>query len=149
MPRLQRTHKDRQIARRFAPSGIELVIDALATYRITRLATVDTIPAAVAFRERVTRWSRTSGHPAVEELVHCPWCVGFWIAATVVVARRSAGPAWDRVARVLALSAASGMIAHYLSDEVVEVKAADADAGPSPLDRETRVEQGLDAINVG
>ena len=117
-------HGHRQ-AQRPAVSAIELVVDALAAYRITRLASVDTFPAAVAVRDRISRWARASGHHAVDEFVHCPWCIGFWIAAAVVVTRTSSTRAWDPVARTLAISAAAGVIAHYLSDDVVQVKPAE------------------------
>ena len=103
-------------------TATELAVDALAAYRLTRLVTVDTVPAAVAARSRVTGWARSSGHPAIEELIHCPWCIGFWIASAVVVARAVTGRFWSPIARVLAFSAASGIVAHYLSDEVVQVK---------------------------
>lgn len=113
----------------FAPrldvTAMELAVDALAAYRLTRLANVDTFPAAVMVRDRVTRWARESGHPAVDDLVHCPWCIGFWIAGGVVLTRAVAGRGWEPIARTLAISAASGVIAHYLADEVVQVKPAE------------------------
>jgi hypothetical protein len=104
------------------PDPIELAIDALAVYRLTRLATIDTFPAARSLRDRLSRWSTESGHPAVEELVHCPWCIGFWIASGVVAVRAGTPRAWSPLARALALSAAAGVIAHHLSDEVVQLK---------------------------
>jgi hypothetical protein len=108
--------------RRTRTEPVELAIDALAAYRLTRLATVDTFPAAASVRERVSRWARRSGHPALDELVHCPWCIGFWISAGVVVVRAGTPRAWSPLARALAFSAAAGVIAHHLSDEVVQLK---------------------------
>jgi hypothetical protein len=101
---------------------VDLAVDALAVYRLTRLATVDTFPAAASARERVTRWARNNDRPAVEELIHCPWCIGFWIATGAVLVRAATPRAWGPFARALALSAAAGVIAHHLSDEVVQLK---------------------------
>src|SRR3954452_23505517 len=84
--------------------ALTLVVDALATYRLTRLASVDTLPLAAAPRNRLTRWAREHDRPAVEELIHCPWCIGFWISAAVTVVRLRSSRAWDPLARALALS---------------------------------------------
>jgi Protein of unknown function (DUF1360) len=130
----------RRHAPRFEVSATELLVDALAAYRLTRLANVDTFPAAATVRDRVTGWARESGHPTIEELVHCPWCIGFWIAAAVVTTRKSGGRVWDPIARTLAISAASGMIAHSLSDEVVQVKPVASEEQPPVVEslREVR-----------
>lgn len=91
-----------------------LVIDALATFRLTRLIIEDTITAPL--REKVKyqamREVDTPGMAAkIETLLSCPWCVGFWVACGVVTARTVAPRLWDPAARVLALSAATGIIA--------------------------------------
>jgi hypothetical protein len=101
---------------------IDLAVDALAVYRLTRLATVDTFPAAASARDRISSWARASGRPAVDELIHCPWCIGFWISAGVVLVGAGMPRAWNPLARALALSAVAGVIAHHLSDEVVQLK---------------------------
>jgi hypothetical protein len=101
---------------------VALAVDALAVYRLTRLATVDTFPAAASARDRITRWTRETDRPAIEELIHCPWCIGFWIATGVVLVRAGLPRPWSPLARALALSAAAGVIAHHLSDEVVQLK---------------------------
>jgi hypothetical protein len=124
--RRTRAHARRRVGS-YDGSATQLVVDALAAYRLTRLANVDTFPAAVALRDRFTAWARDSGHPALDELVQCPWCIGFWIAAGVVATRASGVRGWDPLARALALSAASGVIAHYLSDDVVQVKPAESE----------------------
>jgi hypothetical protein len=108
--------------RRRRTDPVDLAVDALAAYRLTRLATVDTFPAAASVRDRVSRWARRSGRPALDELVHCPWCIGFWISAGVVLVRAGMPRAWNPLARALAFSAAAGVIAHHLSDEVVQLK---------------------------
>lgn len=86
-----------------------LLVDALATYRLARLVTTDTLPPAKAFRAAIIR--RYGPESAVAELVHCPWCVGVWAAAGVVTARRIAPRMWDPVATGLALAAAAGWLA--------------------------------------
>jgi hypothetical protein len=101
---------------------VALAVDALAVYRLTRLATVDTFPAVASARDRITRWAQENDRPAIEELIHCPWCIGFWIATGVVLARAGLPRSWSPAARALALSAAAGVIAHHLSDEVVQLK---------------------------
>jgi Protein of unknown function (DUF1360) len=108
--------------RRRTGDPVDLAVDALAVYRLTRLATVDTFPVAAAARERVTRWARETDRASIEELIHCPWCIGFWIATGVVLARAGLPRSWSPAARALALSAAAGVIAHHLSDEVVKLK---------------------------
>jgi hypothetical protein len=116
----------RPVASSSLPAGdaaVQLLVDGLAAYRLTRLVTVDTLPVAVAVRERLTRWSRRSGHTAVAELVECPWCIGFWVALGVVVLRRMSDRTWPSAARTLAVSTIVGIVAAYLSDDVVQVKA--------------------------
>jgi hypothetical protein len=117
------------------PDPLVLLTDVLATYRLTRLATVDVI--AEPARRAVLR--RTGALPAdatVEEdprvtqdvvedleepprlatLVTCRWCAGVWIAAGVSVARLVAPAVWDPVARGLALSAGAVLLARLEDD---------------------------------
>ncbi len=117
---------------------LELGLDALAAYRLTRLATADVITRPA--RARVIRWSylRAPGWmadprqmteldwdelpedddnaPKVAAFVKCRWCAGMWISLGVVVARRYAPRAWDPLARALAISAAAALLAR-LEDE--------------------------------
>lgn len=91
-----------------------LAVDALAAFRLTRLATEDTIgrPFRHAVIDRAERISPKAGEWA-EELVTCPWCIGFWIACGVVVARRAAPRAWAPVAEAFALSGVTGLLAKH------------------------------------
>lgn len=107
---------------------LELVVDGLAAYRLTRLATADVISEPWR-RSAVDRLvSNGSEEPAEGEtaqevvdamaeppklarLLTCRWCAGMWIAAGVVGARTVAPRAWSPVARTLALSAAATLIA--------------------------------------
>lgn len=104
-----------------------LVVDALATYRLVRLATADVISESV--RMAVVRGVGTDvpGAPgevtaqeAVEDmdvppklatLVTCRWCAGVWIGAGVTAARHLAPRAWDVAARGLALSSVAVLLA--------------------------------------
>lgn len=105
---------------------LELLIDGLATYRLTRFATADVL--SEPFRQAVLRRvgidppapeAGTSAQELVEAdddpprlatLVTCRWCAGMWIAAGVVVARTAAPRAWTPVARGLALSAGAVLL---------------------------------------
>ena len=112
---------------RTPPPWYELAVDALATYRLTRLATADVIsePARMALLRRVGAdpppgEADPSAQEVVEAMDHpprlatlitCRWCAGMWIAGGVAVARRTAPAAWDPVARGLALAAAAVLLA--------------------------------------
>jgi hypothetical protein len=105
---------------------LELLVDGLATYRLTRFATADVL--SEPFRQAVLRRvgvdppepdTRPSAQELVEAdddppklatLVTCRWCAGVWIAAGVVVARTAAPRAWTPVARGLALSAGAVLL---------------------------------------
>lgn len=79
------------------------VIDALATYRLTRLVTRDRITAR--YRDAIR-----GPYDGGEHFVDCPWCVGMWIAFGVVAARRLAPALWSPVATALAFSAVAGIV---------------------------------------
>jgi hypothetical protein len=110
-------------------STIDLVIDALATYRLTRLATVDAIGEPL--RQSIVRRALGtdvdgagdegpsaqelvedhSDPPRIATLVTCRWCASVWIAVGVVGARRWM-PSWgDPAARAFALSAVAVLVA--------------------------------------
>jgi hypothetical protein len=109
-----------------------LVVDALATYRLVRLATADMISEPV--RMAVVRSTGAdvpeeeppaTAQEVVEDmdvppklatLVTCRWCAGVWIAAGVTAARHLAPRTWDVAARGLALSAAAVLLARLESD---------------------------------
>lgn len=71
-------------------TGIELVVLALATYRLTRLIYKDDI--ADPIRLRIEGEQFNSDHPkraAVAEWLHllitCPYCVGVWAAGVLIL----------------------------------------------------------------
>ena len=81
---------------------IELAVDALATYRLTRLVVVDTITEPL--RERVPEGT------FVGRLIDCPWCVGVWVGMGVALARHAFPRQWEPVARGLALASAAALL---------------------------------------
>ena len=84
----------------------DLIVDALAVFRLTRLATTDTFPPVMHARWRLMRRFPDGSWPV--ELIECPWCMSFWIGLGVVVMRRS--PWWRPVALALASSAVAGLL---------------------------------------
>lgn len=93
-----------------------LAVDALSVFRLTRLVTGDKITEPLRDQLHRAAWRADSIPVAkkIETLVSCPWCVSWWIAVMVVSARRLAPSMWDPVARALAFSAATGLIAENL-----------------------------------
>ncbi|HEU5149033.1 MAG TPA: DUF1360 domain-containing protein [Iamia sp.] len=112
-----------------SPSSLDLVVDSLAAYRLTRLATIDVVgePARQAILRRVgiaEPVADGTAHPNAEAmvdadpappklatLVTCRWCAGIWVAVGVGAARRWAPRAWSPVAWGLALSAGAALLA--------------------------------------
>lgn len=112
-----------------------LVLDALATYRLTRLATADTIltaPREAVVRYAYARWRPAgyleaeqladvdgwaavaeddAGAPKLATLVTCRWCAGMWVGLGVVAARRLCPRLWPPLARALAYSAGAALLA--------------------------------------
>jgi len=112
---------------------LTLVVDVLATYRLTRLATADVISEPV--RMAVLRRTGATPLPGQEDptaqevvesmkdpprvatLITCRWCAGMWIAAAVTGARALAPRAWDPMARGLALSASAVLLSRFEDDD--------------------------------
>lgn len=111
------------------PSALVLLVLALAAFRLVRLVGWDDLPPVVRVRswvlgERVEARSRPAGRddvyvtlyrrPLLAHFVHCPFCVGWWVALATYVAW-VLEPRWTLYACVpLALSAAVGLIAKNL-----------------------------------
>jgi hypothetical protein len=119
---------------------ILFLVDALATFRLTRLVVEDQITAYQrakviegAYRRagemgNACRIATETGHdvftpdawvdvvandpdpPKLAYLVTCPWCSSAYIAVGVVVLRRLFPRWWGPVAEGLALSAAAGLL---------------------------------------
>lgn len=91
------------------PDALTTTIDALATFRLTRLLVLDEITEPV--RKPVQNWLLDHRYHKLYELTSCGWCLGQWVAFGVVGARRYAPRAWHPVALALAFSAVTGIIA--------------------------------------
>lgn len=87
----------------------DLIVDALATFRLTRLIVSDSITATP--RHALQQWLLEGGHVKAFEFTACPWCVGQWVAFGVVIARKVAPKVWHPVACALAFSAVTGILA--------------------------------------
>lgn len=92
----------------------DLLLDTLATYRITRLLTTDDLLSEP--REALVEWSERRGRHEllrlkVGTLATCPWCLSAWCGLLVVALRRFAPRSWDPLAKALAFSAVTGLVA--------------------------------------
>lgn len=87
---------------------LSLVVDALASYRLTRLVVEDDFPPVKAAREEFLGAYDEDDWPA--KLVTCPWCAGFWIAVMVVFLRWIFGDRITPLFKALAFSAVTGII---------------------------------------
>jgi hypothetical protein len=90
---------------------LNFVIDALATYRLTKLVIDDEITKDLRKKwfEKFPPQSTKLGFMAT-----CPWCAGFWVATGVVAARTVAPAAWEKAGAAFAFSAVAGMLEENL-----------------------------------
>lgn len=94
-----------------SPSASEIVLDAVAVYRATKLLQQDDIPPLPQIREKLMQRYGASPWSA---LLDCPWCLSIWVAGGAVAFRRVAPRVWRVLARVLASSAVAGVISEML-----------------------------------
>lgn len=113
-----------------------LLVDAVAAYRLTKLATDDVITAPIRDRLVAAAYRRAEDEvppdadvdvpndwtsfaigdpvaPKMATLLTCRWCAGMWISLGIVAARRVAPRAWAPLADALALSAAAALLAGF------------------------------------
>lgn len=109
---------------------LELLVDAVAGYRLTKLVTDDEITAPIrdrvietAYRRAGREYGPVGGEtwtdvtivdpaaPKIATLITCRWCAGVWIGAGVVAARRLAPRAWQPLAEALSVAAAAALLA--------------------------------------
>lgn len=100
------------------------IVDALATYRLTRLVTADEI--TLEPRERLLAFLEDEGFDRAAELVRCSWCASVWVAAGVLTARAVAPRAWAPVAQLLAVAAVAALVAHVEQQATRIANAAEA-----------------------
>jgi hypothetical protein len=88
-------------------SELDLVVDGLAAYRLTRLIVEDTITAPI--REKIF-----DKYPPSEDswsyALTCTYCASIWVGAGIVTARAVAPRAWKVAAVGLALSGVVSLI---------------------------------------
>lgn len=89
----------------------DAIIDALATYRATKLVIDDEITADIRERayqelERLPKKYATK----LRYLLGCPWCVSIWAAGFLVALRLVAPNLAKYLNTLLAASAATGLI---------------------------------------
>lgn len=106
---------------------IDLAVDALAAYRLTRLVTRDTITRPARAAVIAAAYGRGAEHmsaelwedevdgdphpPALAKLITCSWCASVWVGAGVMLARRLFPRAWQPCAYGLACAAVAGLAA--------------------------------------
>jgi len=86
---------------------VDLVILALAVYRLSRLIIEDTVTE----RLRNAVWRRYNPSHGVGYLITCYWCTGFWVASLLVLLFIIVPVPTIAASLVLALSALAGIIA--------------------------------------
>lgn len=105
----------------YVPSAYELVLLALASFRLTRLLGWDTFPPVYEARN----WLLYRGHDSVTgfvgvrsallaDLFECAFCLGFWVGLIVYLAWLALPTATLAVSVVFALSAVVGLVAKTL-----------------------------------
>ena len=96
----------------------DLLLDALAVFRLWRLVALDEITEGP--RSRWETWAHEHFDPKPEPgrapqtakiitLVGCPWCLGFWLCIAAVACKRLTPRVWSVVRVVLASSALVGL----------------------------------------
>jgi hypothetical protein len=86
----------------------DLVVDALACWRLTHLIVADVFPPVQRARDAVL--DRFGPDSPVSYLISCPACSGVWVGLGVVAARFSLPRMWRPVSQVLAVAAAAPLI---------------------------------------
>lgn len=93
---------------------ISLALVALATARITRLITTDTVAAQL----RAAVVQRLGAESKLTYLIHCDWCVSIYVGtATATAWHATGGSAWFQIpALALAVSHITGFLASRTED---------------------------------
>lgn len=101
------------------PNWYELILLSLAAFRTFRLIAADTILDGP--RERIIQraaWQLPNGkyRKKLDEWVHCPWCMGFWVSL-IWWGFYLITPEWSvRLAVPWAISAVVALVAVNLDD---------------------------------
>jgi hypothetical protein len=91
-------------------SPLTFVIAGLATYRLTRMVTRDSI--AEPLREKI--WKKYPPESTkIGYLITCDWCTSIWIASGLQISRTIMPSGTKAVESILALSAVAGLLAAH------------------------------------
>ena len=92
------------------PDLMTLLILSLATFRLSRLLTVDVIFEDL--RERI--WKKYSPLTKFGYLFTCIWCMSIWVASVIVICYTIIPTVTTVLALPFAISAVAGLVAHNL-----------------------------------
>jgi hypothetical protein len=81
------------------PAWLLVTLAVLATARLTRLVTTDSIT------DPARAWLHDHTPPWVTYLVHCPWCVSVWLGAGVAAATYNWPRTWPVQIALVGLTA--------------------------------------------
>lgn len=92
-------------------SASEHALDALATYRLTKLVIDDEVTAEL----RDAAYTHLNNHPGklskkLTYFLSCPWCVSIWAGAAITVTRVVSPRAANAISGLLAASAVTGLL---------------------------------------
>lgn len=105
-------------------TGWQLLVAVLASYRLTRVVTIDTLWKTT--RDGLVLWAGQLRHRRVAtpvaflgeklaELVECPWCTGVWVSGAVTCAVLRTWP-WDLglagLVLVFTVAGGQGLVSH-------------------------------------
>jgi hypothetical protein len=88
---------------------LDLIVFALAAFRLTRIITTDTI--ADNFRQWL--WSKYDPSTKLGYLITCNWCTGFWVSVLIVLGALVLPQLTFVVSLVLAISALVGLLSAW------------------------------------
>jgi hypothetical protein len=88
------------------PTPTTAALDALATYRLTRLVIEDEVTAPL----RDAAYARLKPGGKLAYLLSCPWCVSIWAGGALSVLRAASPRAANVVSTALAASAVTGVL---------------------------------------
>jgi hypothetical protein len=86
----------------------DLAVDALAVARLTHMAQQDEVWPIKEIRDF---YVLSTGESRWSDLARCPWCLSVWVSALVAVLRWRFPRAWPWIARALATSQVTGVLA--------------------------------------
>jgi hypothetical protein len=116
----------------FAEELLGLGLDFLATYRLTTLIKDDKITEDLRGMVFDRYGEPTEDNPRkVSYLMSCPWCLSIYFGMVAVVGRRRFPRLWGPAAKVLAMSAMTGLAAERRANRSAEVAATTADHDPA------------------